>query len=155
MSEKKHSDSADKSQTFRKIVIWSKSTSWCSEDQTTVSHWGPSAECLGLFRPRLATSLYISRCKTQTVESPRSDQEVGEARQSHRCASLWSDSAYKEGVSISQLTDLSSDVLKGSRADQGEAYQEHILGETREMPGWDQSLCNDMNFYGHNSVPNR
>lgn len=36
---------------------------------------------------------------------------------------------------VSQLTDLSSDVLKGSRADQGEAYQEHILGETGEING--------------------
>lgn len=50
----------------------------------------PSAECLGLFRPRLTTSQQI---QTQTVGSTRSDQVVGETRQSHRCASLWSDSA--------------------------------------------------------------
>lgn len=30
-----------------------------------------------------------------------------------------------------QRTDLSSDVLKGGRTDQGEAYQEHILGENQ------------------------
>lgn len=30
-----------------------------------------------------------------------------------------------------QHTDLSSDVLKGGRTDQGEAYQEHILGENQ------------------------
>lgn len=55
------------------------------------------------------------------------------------------------GAVVSQLTDLSSDVLKGSRADQGEAYQEHILGETREMTGCKQSLYKGMNFYGNNS----
>lgn len=32
---------------------------------------------------------------------------------------------------VSQRTDLSSDVLKGGRTDQGEAYQEHILGENQ------------------------
>lgn len=31
----------------------------------------------------------------------------------------------------SQRTDLCSDVLKGGRTDQGEAYQEHILGENQ------------------------
>lgn len=36
----------------------------------------------------------------------------------------------KEGVD-GQRTDLSSDVLKGGRTDQGEAYQEHILGENQ------------------------
>lgn len=77
---------------------------------------------------------------------------VGETRQSHRCASLWSDSACVGVGVVSQLTDLSSDVLKGSRADQGEAYQEHILGETREMTGCKQSLCKGMNFYGNNST---
>ncbi|MEQ2248947.1 hypothetical protein ILYODFUR_024384 [Ilyodon furcidens] len=35
------------------------------------------------------------------------------------------------GREVSQCTDLSSDVLKGSRTDQGEAYQEHILGENQ------------------------
>lgn len=32
---------------------------------------------------------------------------------------------------VSQRTDLGSDVLKGGRTDQGEAYQEHILGENQ------------------------
>lgn len=35
------------------------------------------------------------------------------------------------GWAVSQRTDLSSDVLKGGRTDQGEAYQEHILGENQ------------------------
>lgn len=35
------------------------------------------------------------------------------------------------GRAVSQRTDLSSDVLKGGRTDQGEAYQEHILGENQ------------------------
>lgn len=39
------------------------------------------------------------------------------------------------GRAVSQSTDLSSDVLKGGRADQGEAYQEHILGEN-QRDGW-------------------
>lgn len=35
------------------------------------------------------------------------------------------------GRVASQRTDLCSDVLKGGRTDQGEAYQEHILGENQ------------------------
>lgn len=41
----------------------------------------------------------------------------------------------REGRAVSQRTDLSTDVLKGGRADQGEAYQEHILGEN-QRDGW-------------------
>lgn len=39
------------------------------------------------------------------------------------------------GGVASQRTDLCSDVLKGGRTDQGEAYQEHILGENQK-DGW-------------------
>lgn len=83
--------------------------------------------------------------KTQTVGSPRSKQEIrqkpGRAVDVPPCGQTrhggWK---VVGGGAVSQLTDLSSDVLKGGRADQGEAYQEHILGEN-QRDCWLKAVC--------------
>lgn len=79
----------------------------------------------------------LADSKIQTVGSPRSDQEVrdtpGRAIDVPPCGQTRHGGGLGGGVS--QLTDLSADVLKGGRADQGEAYQEHILGEN-QRDGW-------------------
>lgn len=128
---------------FQESVISSESISWCSADQISTSLWAPSADGLSSFRPPLTTCLWTTPACQNYSCKPRSEWEaLFEARWSQRCASLWSDSAWRGtkgggGQSVRVLT-----LARTFSKEAGLTREKHIKNtsweRTREMASWDE-----------------